>query len=249
MQLTVLTGAGVSTASGIPDYRGPDGLWLRHPEYEQLVSYDNYLADPEIRSRSWRFRADSPAWRAEPNAAHQALAGVRSAWVVTQNVDRLHQRAGSPDDRVIELHGNMFDAVCVSCGLRTTTREAIDRTERGEPDPRCRRCGGIIKAATVMFGEPIDAALLHRAFSVAAHAELFMVVGTSLQVQPAASLVEVAAGAGARIVIVNAEATPYDHLAAELVREPIVDAVPRLLRGLTGHRPGAADPQQRERPG
>lgn len=232
MQLTVLTGAGISTASGIPDYRGPSGLWRRHPEYEELVDYDRYIADPRIRRRSWRMRADSPAWTAEPNAAHHALAAVRGAWIITQNVDRLHQRAGSPEDRVLELHGNMFDAVCVACGLRTTTREAIDRLERGDPDPRCGRCGGIIKSATVMFGEPLDPAVLNRAFSAATHAEVFLVVGTSLQVQPAASLVEVAAGAGAKIWIVNAEATPYDQLAVQVVREPIVRAVPQVLRDL-----------------
>jgi NAD-dependent deacetylase len=234
MKLTVLTGAGISTASGIPDFRGPDGLWRRDPDHELLVTYDYYVSDPAIRRRSWQFRAASPAWTAEPNAAHRALAELPEAWIITQNIDRLHQRAGSPAARVLELHGNMFDAVCVDCGARSTTRAALDRVERGDPDPDCAECGGILKTATVMFGQALDGAVLDRAFSVAAQAEVFVAIGTSLVVHPAASLVDVAAASGARVVIVNAEPTPYDRVAAELIREPIVEAVPRLAHELIG---------------
>jgi NAD-dependent deacetylase len=233
VRLVALTGAGISTASGIPDYRGPQGLWRRFPDHEKLVTYSCYVGDPEIRRRSWQYRAASPAWTAEPNAAHLALASVPEAWIVTQNIDRLHQRAGSPPERVLELHGNMFDVVCVGCGTRSTTREAIERIEAGDPDPRCAACGGILKTATVMFEQPLDARVLNRAFGVAAHAEVFLAIGTSLQVQPAASLVDVASAAGARILIVNAEPTAYDKLADEVVREPIAESVPRLLRTLT----------------
>jgi NAD-dependent deacetylase len=232
MNVTALTGAGISTASGIPDYRGPKGLWRQDPDYQKLVTYDYYVADPQIRRRSWLFRDASPAWTAEPNAAHRALAAVSGAWIITQNVDRLHQHAGTPEERVLELHGNMFDTVCIECGARGTTREAITRVQSGEADPRCHRCGGILKTATVMFGQPLDQAVLSQALSVAAQAETFIAIGTSLQVQPAASLVDVAADAGARIVIVNAEPTPYDRLASEVIRDPIVDAVPLLLRKL-----------------
>ncbi len=234
MKLTALTGAGISTASGIPDYRGPDGLWRRDPDHEKLVTYDYYVADPEIRRRSWVFRAASPAWTAEPNAAHRALAAMPDAWIITQNIDRLHQRAGTPAARVLELHGNMFDAVCIDCAEHSMTREAIARVEAGDPDPRCASCGGILKTATVMFGQPLDPAVLNRAFTVAAQAEVFLTIGTSLQVQPAASLVDVAADAGARVVIVNAEPTPYDRLASQVIRDPIAQAVPRLLHMLTG---------------
>lgn len=230
----MLTGAGISTASGIPDFRGPDGLWRRDPDHELLVTYDYYVSDPAIRRRSWQFRAASPAWTAEPNAAHRALAELPEAWIITQNIDRLHQRAGSPAARVLELHGNMFDAVCVDCGARSTTRAALDRVERGDPDPDCAECGGILKTATVMFGQALDGAVLDRAFSVAAQADVFVAIGTSLVVHPAASLVDVAAASGARVVIVNAEPTPYDRVAAELIREPIVEAVPRLVRELIG---------------
>ncbi|GGS75949.1 NAD-dependent protein deacetylase 2 [Planobispora rosea] len=233
MIVTALTGAGISTESGIPDYRGPDGLWRRDPDYEKLVTYDHYMADPEIRRRSWLFRRDSPAWRAEPNAAHRALAALPDAWIVTQNVDGLHQRAGSPPERVLELHGNMFGAVCTACGARSTTREAIDRVLAGENDPACHECGGILKTTTVMFGQALEPAVLMRAIKAAEECELFLAIGTSLQVQPAASLARVAVEAGARLVIVNGEPTPYDHMADEVINEPIGAAVPRLCAALT----------------
>jgi NAD-dependent deacetylase len=236
MKLTALTGAGISTASGIPDYRGPEGLWRHDPDYEKLVTYSCYLSDPDIRRRSWQFRAASPAWTAEPNAAHRALAAVPDAWVITQNVDRLHQRAGSPQERVLELHGNMFDAVCIECNARSTTREAIQRVQAGDPDPRCDVCGGILKTATIMFEQPLEARVLHRAFELAARSDVFLAIGTSLQVHPAATLVDVAAHSSARIIIVNAEATPYDRLAEEVIREPIAESVPRLLERLASNR-------------
>lgn len=232
MRLTVLTGAGISTDSGIPDYRGPNGLWTRDPENEKLVTYDYYVADPQLRRRSWLARRANPAWEAEPNAAHRALAARPDTWIVTQNVDRLHQRAGSPSDRVLELHGNMIEALCIDCGARSTTQQALDRLDAGEDDPRCLACGGILKTATVMFGESLDSAVLQLAAAAAASADVFIAVGTSLQVHPAAGLVDIAHGAGARVVIVNAEPTPYDRIAAEIVREPIGTALPDLLARL-----------------
>ncbi|MFF5248495.1 NAD-dependent deacetylase [Streptosporangium sp. NPDC000095] len=233
MRVTVLTGAGISTESGIPDYRGPNGMWRRDPDHEKLVTYDYYMADPEIRRRSWLMRRDNPAWEAEPNAAHRALAALPDAWIVTQNVDGLHQRAGSPPERVLELHGNMFGALCTACGARSTTREAIDRIDAGESDPACHECGGIVKTATVMFGQSLDPVVLTRAVEAAEECEVFLAVGSSLRVQPAASLVEVAVRASARLVVVNAEPTPYDHLADEVIHDPIGVAVPRLCSSLT----------------
>lgn len=233
MRVVALTGAGISTESGIPDFRGPNGLWRRNPGYERLVTYDHYVSDPDVRRRSWLYRRDSPAWQAEPNAAHRALAQLPDVWIITQNIDRLHQRAGSPPERVLELHGNMFDALCLSCGAQSTTRDAIDRVLAGEDDPRCLRCGGILKTATVMFGQNLDPQVLGKAIDVTGEAQTFVAIGTSLQVQPAASLVDVASDAGARIVIVNDAPTPYDYLAHEVIRDPIGEAVPLLCAELT----------------
>ncbi|GAB2476889.1 SIR2 family NAD-dependent protein deacylase [Jatrophihabitans fulvus] len=230
--LTLLTGAGISTDSGIPDYRGPQGLWRQDPENEKLVTYDYYVADADIRRRSWLARQANPAWNASPNAAHLAVAARPDAWVITQNVDRLHQRAGSPADRVLELHGNMVEAECIDCAARSTTQEALDRLAAGEDDPRCLVCGGILKTATVMFGQMLDERVLRQAASAAEQADVFVAVGTSLQVHPAAGLVDIAAAHGARIVIVNDEPTPYDDLADEIVREPIGTSLPALLERL-----------------
>ncbi|MEU6997269.1 Sir2 family NAD-dependent protein deacetylase [Nonomuraea sp. NPDC046570] len=233
--ITVLTGAGISTESGIPDYRGAAGLWRADPDYQKLVTIDYYLADPDIRRRSWEFRRASPAWSAEPNPAHLALAASQQTGevdrLITQNVDGLHQKAGSGE--VLELHGNMFGVVCVGCAARSTLREALDRIDAGEADPACLECGGILKTTTVMFGEALDHDIVTEAVRAARQSEVFVAVGTSLQVQPAASLAAMAAGAGARLVIVNADPTPYDDLAAEVIRDPIGVAVPRLLAELT----------------
>ncbi|MFE1785693.1 NAD-dependent deacetylase [Streptomyces sp. NPDC059506] len=236
--IAVLTGAGISTDSGIPDYRGPQGVWRRNPEAERLVTYQDYMADPEVRRASWLARRDNPVWHAEPNAAHRALADLERSGVpvriITQNVDGLHQKAGSDPRKVLELHGTLFAVVCTSCGARSTMREALDRVGAGEPDPACRACGGVLKSATVMFGQALDGEVLRTAAHVAQVCDWFLAVGSSLQVEPAASLCRVAAEAGARLVVVNAEPTPYDDLAAEVVREPIGTALPALLERIAG---------------
>lgn len=235
-QVTVLTGAGISTDSGIPDFRGPDGVWTKNPGAEKLFDIEHYLGDPEVRLRSWQARGTNPAWTAEPNAAHRALVDLERAGglraLVTQNIDRLHQKAGSSPEVVLELHGNMLEAVCVSCGARSLTRDALDRVAAGELDPACLVCGGILKTATVMFGQSLDPDVLDAAVRAAADCELFLAIGTSLQVHPAAGLCEVATRNGADLVIVNADPTPYDRLASRLVREPIGDAVPALVAEL-----------------
>lgn len=232
-----LTGAGISTDSGIPDYRGPNGVWTRDPDAEKLVTFDYYMADPEIRKRSWAMRRATPALRAEPNGAHYAIAALHDSGVpvrvITQNIDGLHQKAGIPARKVLELHGSARTVVCTQCGDRTTLQEAITRLEAGEEDPSCRICGGILKTATVMFGENLDSHVLMEAAAVAEACTVLYAVGTSLQVHPAAGLVGVAAGHGAKIVIVNAEPTPYDDIADEVVREPIGTALPRLLSSIT----------------
>ncbi|MGW9493858.1 SIR2 family NAD-dependent protein deacylase [Streptomyces prasinus] len=234
--VALLSGAGVSTDSGIPDYRGPNGLWRKDPEAEKLVTYEYYMGDPEIRRRSWRMRREQRALRAEPNAAHRAVAELERSGVpvrvITQNVDGLHQLAGLPARKVLELHGSAHGTVCTKCRARGAMEDALARVEAGEDDPPCPECGGILKSATVMFGERLDPVVLHDALAVTKACQVFVAVGTSLQVQPAAGLAGVAADHGARLVIVNAEPTPYDDLADEVVREPIGTALPELLRTL-----------------
>lgn len=234
--VAVLTGAGISTDSGVPDYRGPQGVWRRDPEAERLVTYQYYMADPDVRRRSWQLRLQSPVWRAEPNPAHRALVELERAGlpvrILTQNVDGLHQKAGSSPNRVLELHGTAAQVVCTECADRTTMDAALVRVEAGEPDPSCLRCSGVLKSATVMFGQALDAETLGQAARIAQVCDVFWAVGSSLQVEPAASLCRVAVESGARLVIVNAEPTPYDELASELVREPIGTALPRLVAEL-----------------
>ncbi|MFD4721549.1 NAD-dependent deacetylase [Streptomyces sp. NPDC058423] len=234
--VAILSGAGISTDSGIPDYRGPNGLWRRDPGAEKLVTYEHYMADPDIRRRSWRMRLDGPVLRAEPNAAHLAIAEFgrsgHALRVITQNVDGLHQRAGVPDRKVLELHGTARAVVCTGCHARSSMEDALERVKAGEADPACTSCGGILKSATVMFGQRLDPVVLGESMGIAKACEVFIAVGSSLQVQPAASLAGIAAEHGARLIVVNAESTPYDELADEVVREPIGTALPALLRRL-----------------
>jgi len=236
-RIAALTGAGISTDSGIPDFRGPQGLWTRDPAAERLATYQAYVTDPAVRRRAWQARLAHPAWSAAPNDAHAALArlaGGFDTWVITQNIDGLHQRAGTPADRVLELHGTMSAVVCVGCGNRMEMVAALDRVRAGEADPDCERCGGILKSATVMFGQPLDRAVLSAALRAASACDLMIAIGSTLTVEPAASLCAVAVSAGARLVIVNRDSTPYDDLAAELIREPIGTAVPRIAGLLLG---------------
>lgn len=236
-KLAVLTGAGISTDSGIPDFRGPQGLWTKDPAAERLATYHAYVSDPELRRRAWQARLTHPAWTAEPNAAHKALAGLAAVidtWVITQNIDGLHQRGGVPAERVLELHGTIHGVVCVNCAAQTKMSQTLDRVRTGEDDPACEQCGGILKSATVMFGQQLDRVVLARAAQAARDCDLMLAIGSMLTVEPAASLCAVAAGYGARLVIVNRDPTPYDDLATELIREPIGTAVPRIAAGLLG---------------
>jgi NAD-dependent deacetylase len=221
-RIVVLTGAGVSTESGIPDFRGPDGVWTRDPEAERLSNIGYYLADPAIRRESWQRRLAHPAWVARPNAGHRALADLdrsgRLAVLVTQNIDGLHLVAGSSPNRVVEIHGSIRDSVCLACGDRRPMPETLERVRAGDPDPACLVCGGILKSATVSFGQNLDPLLRARTESAAATCDLLIAVGTSLTVYPAARLPEIAVDAGARFVIVNAEPTPLDGLAHVVLR-------------------------------
>ena len=239
----VLTGAGISTASGIPDFRGSEGVWTQNPVAELSADIDDYLSDPELRIRSWIARRDNPAWRAEPNDGHRALVELerhRSLRILTQNVDRLHHKAGSTPRKVFELHGNMFEAVCTRpaprCGWTGPMREVLDRVDAGEPDPPCARCGAILKPATVMFGQNLDEEVLAMSAAVARSSAIFIAIGSSLRVHPAAGLCEQAALHGASLIIVNNEPTPYDDLATEIIRDPISESLPKIVADLNRMR-------------
>ncbi|MFG2024803.1 NAD-dependent deacetylase [Streptomyces sp. NPDC048825] len=235
--VAILSGAGISTDSGIPDYRGPNGLWQRDPEAQKLVTYEYYMGDPEIRRRSWQMRRKNRTLQAEPNAAHRAVAELEQAGVpvrvITQNVDGLHQLAGLPARKVLELHGTARTVVCTGCQAKAPMEDALARVAAGEDDPPCLECGGVLKSATVMFGERLDPVVLGEAVAITKACQVFIAVGTSLQVQPAAGLAGLAAEHGARLIIVNAEPTPYDDQADEVVREPIGTALPELLRKIS----------------
>jgi NAD-dependent deacetylase len=234
-RIAVLSGAGISTESGIPDFRGPDGLWTRNPGAERMSSLQAYRDDPAVRLRSWRARLAHPVWDARPNPAHRALVPLEAAGrlhaILTQNIDGLHQRAGSSASLVVELHGSVFDTVCLSCGDRRPMRAALDRVEAGEADPPCLACGGILKSATISFGQSLDVDVLARARDAAVTCDLMLAVGSSLAVQPAAGLVGLAARAGATVVICNGSETPYDRLAAFVLRDRLGTVLPELLGG------------------
>ena len=235
-RITVLTGAGISTDSGIPDFRGPQGVWTRNPGAERTSSLSHYLADPEVRKQAWRNRLASPAWEARPNAGHLAVVELsrrrRLRAVVTQNIDELHQRAGLPAELVVELHGSMWGWRCWSCGAQGPMAEVLERLRAGEEDPPCRRCGGVLKSTTISFGQSLDPDVLQAGVEAATDCDVLLAVGSSLQVQPAAGLVALAAGAGAAVVVVNAQPTPYDGLAAAVVREAISDVLPALVAAI-----------------
>jgi NAD-dependent deacetylase len=233
-RITVLTGAGISTDSGIPDFRGPNGLWTRNPAAQRMSSLEDYVADRDIRIRAWQSRRAHPAWTAQPNAAHHALVDLehsgRLVALLTQNIDELHQRAGSSPDTVVELHGTLWWAECLTCGVRTPMAEQLARVTAAEPDPPCTLCGGILKSATISFGQSLEPQVVERAWQAAGDCDVFLVVGSSLTVHPAAGLCDVAVAGGAALVIVNAQPTPYDDRAAAVIRDPIGDILPALVR-------------------
>ena len=232
-QIVVLTGAGISTESGIPDFRGPNGVWTKDPSAEKTARLQHYVSDPEVRRRAWRNRLDSEMWRAEPNAGHRAFAELERCaalhTLVTQNVDGLHQRAGTTPEIVVEIHGNVHEAKCLGCGWRGPMHETLDRVRAGDADPACLECGGILKSATISFGENLVADDLVRAQQAAAGADVFVAAGTSLTVYPAAGLPELALRSGARLVVLNAEPTPFDDHADAVIREQLGTVLPRIV--------------------
>jgi len=233
-RIVVLTGAGISTDSGIPDFRGPQGLWTRNPEAEKMATLQHYVADPEVRQRAWRTRVESPMHDREPNDGHRALVTLERRGIldtlVTQNVDGLHLKAGSSPERVVEIHGTAREVVCLSCGERAAMERALARVRAGEVDPPCRSCGGILKSATISFGQGLVQADLERAGAAARRCDLMLAVGTKLSVYPIAGIVPVAKEAGARVVILNAEPTEMDSLADIILRGSISALLPRLMQ-------------------
>jgi NAD-dependent deacetylase len=239
--VAVLTGAGISTDSGIPDFRGPKGVWTRNPAAEKAATLSAYLGDPDLRRASWRARLDHRAWTADPNPGHRALveleAGGRLHTLVTQNVDGLHQLAGSDPERVVEIHGTMRWVVCWDCGDRGPMESALDRVRAGEEDPPCLACGGILKSDTILFEQNLRPDDLARAEAAAEACDVLLAVGTTLSVYPAAGMVPLARRHGAGVVIVNGEPTDLDHLADVVLRGPISSLLPAVCSALGESRP------------
>jgi len=234
--VVALSGAGISTESGIPDFRGPQGVWTRDREAEKRATLQHYMANPEARKNAWRNRLASPMFAAEANAGHRALAAIAARThfdlLVTQNIDGLHQKGGFPADRVVEIHGTMHEFVCMGCGERGDIHRVLRRVEAGEADPPCRTCGGILKSATISFGQQLVAADLERAMQGAERADLFLAIGTTLGVYPAANMPVAALRHGAALVILNAQETPFDEYATAVVREPLGLVLPAIAASL-----------------
>jgi NAD-dependent deacetylase len=232
-RVTVLTGAGISTDSGIPDFRGPQGVWTKNPAAEKTSTLQHYLADPDVRRQAWRTRAESALWSAQPNAGHRAIVDIQRAGklhgVVTQNIDELHQKAGTDPDLVIEVHGTAWWTRCMACGDRRPMAEALERVGAGEDDPPCLVCGGIIKSDTISFGQSLVPEVIDRAMAVSRSCDVLLAVGSTLSVYPAASCVPLAASAGANVAIINAGPTEMDGLAGAVLRGSISELLPAIV--------------------
>ena len=226
------TGAGISTESGVPDFRSPNGVWAQN----RMVDFQEFVSSEAGRIEYWRQKAAAwPAMRdAQPNAGHYAFVDLHNQGrldaLITQNIERLHQRSGLPADRVLELHGTTTEAVCLVCGDRIASDEACRRIEAGEKAPRCRLCDGFLKPATISFGQAMPHDVMARAQVAAERSDLMIAVGSSLVVEPAASIPRVARQAGARLIIVNRDPTPLDGIADAVLRGEIGAVLPELVR-------------------
>jgi NAD-dependent protein deacetylase/lipoamidase len=243
-RVVVLTGAGISTDSGIPDFRGPQGVWTKNPGAEKAATLQAYVVDSELRRRAWQNRLTSSMWASEPNAGHRALVDLersgRLDTLVTQNIDGLHQKAGTDPGRIVEIHGTALEVVCLTCGDRQPAEPVHERVRAGEEDPSCTvpladgaLCGGILKSATISFGQNLVAEDLFRAEAAAATCDLLLAVGSTLAVFPAAGLVPVAVRRGAVVIIVNGDPTEMDSLADVVVHGSIGECLPALVKGLS----------------
>lgn len=233
-RIALLCGAGLSTGAGIPDFRGPDGVWTKDPKAELVSTLEHFLTDPEVRRRAWQLKAASPIWEAEPTPAHRAIADAaadgRAVGIITQNTDGLQQLAGTPDDLVHEIHGSSRTWRCEGCGVRGDMADVIADIRSGAVvDPLCPACGGIIRAETILFGEALREDVLDACIAVAEDCDVLIAVGTSLGVYPAAALLPLAVDSGARGIIVNAEPTELDDVADEVIAGDIQVELPALL--------------------
>jgi NAD-dependent deacetylase len=236
--VVVFTGAGASTESGIPDFRSPTGLWARHDPDD--FSYQRFVGTEEGRRRYWAVGRELYATvrAAQPNAAHHAIAELDALGlldcVITQNIDNLHQRTGLAADKVIELHGNATRVRCLGCGAGCTREEVQARLETGETVPECRACGGILKPHTILFGEPMPARETQQAEARSRTAGCYIVVGSSLQVYPAAYMPVYAKEAGARLVMVNLTPTHLDRVADVVIPGKAGEVMGRLVEAVRG---------------
>jgi NAD-dependent deacetylase len=232
-RIVALTGAGISTDSGIPDFRGPQGVWTLNPKAERMSDIRHYVGDPEVRRLSWQSRLAHPAWTAQPNAGHHALVELerrgRLHALITQNIDGLHQRAGSSPDLVIEVHGTIHVAVCLGCEARLPMPGVLARVREGDADPACEACGGILKSDTISFGQALVERVIDRVWRASGEADCLIAIGTSLQVYPIAAIVPAAKAAGASLIIVNAQPTPFDAMADATLSDPISEVLPALI--------------------
>jgi NAD-dependent deacetylase len=237
-RITVLTGAGISTDSGIADFRGPNGLWTKNPAAEKSSTLQHYLADPEVRQFAWQNRLTNSAHTRQPNSGHRALVDLERRHelvaLVTQNVDGLHQRAGSDPAKVVEVHGTMHWTMCWTCGDRRAMVEALERVRAGEIDPDCLVCreqgrAGILKSDTISFGQNLVPDVIERAMGAAEECDLLLAIGSTLQVYPVANMVPLARHSGASVIIVNAEPTKMDSRADLVLRGQIGDILPALV--------------------
>ena len=225
------TGAGISTESGIPDFRSPGGVWST----SRMIDYSEFISSRDARVESWRQKVIVwPVMRdAQPNAGHKAFVELEQRGqltsMITQNIDRLHQRAGQSPDRVIELHGTMTEAVCLRCEHRTSMDEAVARVVAGAEELRCEDCGGMLKPATISFGQPMPVREMRIAEQQCRECDVLIAAGSSLVVYPAASLPASAKEHGARLIIINRTPTPLDHLADMVINDEIGRALPSLI--------------------
>jgi len=220
--ILVFTGAGISTESGIPDFRSPDGVWTRIDPADFTI--ERYLSSSEIRQRSWEMRTGSGVLDAVPNEGHAAITALwdtgRMIGCVTQNIDGLHNAAGLPKEALVELHGNVRTTSCVDCGTAMPTETTLSRIDAGESDPHCLECGGILKVDVVFFGESMPEAEMTRALALATASDAVIAVGSTLSVYPAAYVPLTATESGAPLIIINQGATDLDPLAAMTIDAP-----------------------------
>jgi NAD-dependent deacetylase len=230
--VVALSGAGISTESGIPDFRGPNGVWTRDPGAEKRATIQYYLANRDARVAAWKNRESSTMFEAKPNAGHLAVAELHRKGklhlLVTQNIDGLHQAGGFPREAIVEIHGTVHEFQCMSCPDRGPIERVLARVRAGEEDPPCRSCGGILKSATISFGQGLIAEDLYRSQAMAEQADLFLAIGTSLGVYPAAELPAISLRRGGKLIILNAQETPYDDYASLIIRDQLGLVLPAI---------------------